>query len=103
MSRKSSYNDEEKQQIQLLIKSLPYNFRYDNISLHRKAPFDINEKLLWKDFTLCFKWGFENILGEFYLGKLSNILRELLHIDHVTDVRSSVKRTFVEWIAKYNP
>ena len=103
MSRNSSYNDEEKQQIQLLIESLPYNFRYDNISLHRKAPFDINEKLLWKDFLCCFYWGFSNILGDIYPVKLLNIMNELLHIDHVTDVRSSVKRTFVEWIAKYNP
>lgn len=102
MSRKSSYNDEEKQQIKLLIESLPYNFRYDNITQHLKKPFDINDKLLWKDFILCFKWGFANILGEFYLGKLSNILRELLHIDQQADVQSSITLSFTEWIDKYN-
>ena len=52
MSLKSSYNDEEKLQIKMLIEHLPYNFRYDNISMHRKTPFDINEELLWKDFIL---------------------------------------------------
>lgn len=102
MSLKSSYNDEEKLQIKMLIEHFPYNFRYDNISMHSKTLFDINEELLWKDFILCFKWGFENILGEFYCGKLSNILRELLHIDQQMDVRSSVKRSFTEWIDKYN-
>ena len=101
MSRKSSYNNEEKQQ--MLIESLPYNFRYDNITQHLKEPFNINDKLLRKDFILYFKWGFENILGEFYLGKLSNILRGLLHIDQQADVQSSIKLSFTEWISKYNP
>lgn len=103
LSRKCSYNEQEKLQIKILLDYFPYNFRYEEIRSFRKKSFDINEKLLWIDFLLCFKRGFSVILGNFYTGKLSNILRELLDIDQEIDVRSSKRLTFQEWMEKYEP
>ena len=103
LSSKCSYSEGEKLQIKMLLDYFPYNFRYEEISSFSKTPFDINEELLWKDFILCFKWGFSVILGDFYCGKLSNILRELLDIDQEIDVRSSKRLTFQEWMEKYEP
>lgn len=85
--------------IKMLIESYPYNFSQQNIILRGKR-IEINEKLLWKDFLLCFKQGFSVILGDFHTKKLSDILRELLSIDQVLDVRSGILLTFQDWIDK---
>ena len=85
--------------IKMLIETYQYNFSHDNILLRGKR-IETNEKLLWKDFLLCFKQGFSAILGDFHTKKLSDILRELLSIDQVLDVRSGILLTFQEWIDK---
>jgi hypothetical protein len=85
--------------IKMLIKTYPYNFSQQNIILRGKR-IENNEKLLWKDFILCFKKGFSTILGDFHTKTLSDILRELLSIDQVLDVRSGILLTFQEWIDK---
>lgn len=86
--------------IKMLIESYPYNFSQQNITLRGKR-IETNEKLLWKDFLICFKQGFSAILGNFHTKKLSDILRELLSIDQVLDVRNGILLTFQEWIDKY--
>ena len=83
--------------IKMLIETYPNNFSQQNVKRKR---IETNEKLLWKDFLLCFKQGFSRILGDFHTKKLSDILRELLSIDQVLDVRSGIKLTFQEWIHK---
>ena len=89
----------DKMLIKMLIESYPFNFSQEHITLRGKR-IETNEKILWKDFLLCFKQGFSVILGDFHTKKLSDILRELLSIDHVLDVRSGILLTFQEWIDK---
>ena len=85
--------------IKMLIETYPCNFSQQNITLRDKR-IETNEKLLWKDFLLCFKQGFSGILGDFHTKKLSDILRELLSIDQGLDVRRGILLTFQEWIDK---
>ena len=89
----------DKMLIKMLIESYPFNFSQEHITLRSKR-IETNEKILWKDFLLCFKQGFSVILGDFHTKKLSDILRELLSIDQVLDVRSGILLTFQEWIDK---
>ena len=89
----------DKMLIKMLIESYPFNFSQEHITLRGKR-IETNEKILWKDFLLCFKQGFFLILGDFHTKKLSDILRELLSIDQVLDVRSGILLTFQEWIDK---
>ena len=89
----------DKMLIKMLIESYPFNFSQEHITLRGKR-IETNEKILWKDFLLCFKQGFSLILGDFHTKKLSDILRELLSIDQVLDVRSDILLTFQEWIDK---
>ena len=91
--------NEDTQLIKMLIESYPYNFSQQNITLRGKR-IETNERLLWKDFLLCFKQGFSAILADFHTKKLSDILRELLNIDQELDVRSGILLTFQEWIDK---
>ena len=60
------------------------------------------DNLLWKDFLLYFKYKANpNELGEMYTPKISNILRNLLHIDQDLHVRKGIKLTFREWLELY--
>ncbi len=77
--------------IKMLLDTYPYNFSHGMN----------DEKLLWKDFLLRFKWGHSSVIGDFNTKQLSDILRELLDIDQEKDVRSGIKLTFQEWIKKY--
>jgi hypothetical protein len=59
------------------------------------------DTLLWKDFLLYFKKAFSQDLSEMYTGKLSIILRQLLHIDQDLHVSKGLKLTFREWLDLY--
>jgi hypothetical protein len=59
------------------------------------------DTLLWKDFLLYFKKAFSQDLDEIYTGKLSTILRQLLHIDQDLHIRKGIKLTFREWLELY--
>ena len=61
-----------------------------------------SDKLLWKDFLLYFKKVFQNEVGNIYTGKISNILRKILHIDQDLHVRKGIKLTFREWLDLYS-
>ena len=66
---------------------------------------DVNimtEKLLWKDFLLLYKKTFGHTISDVYTGKISDILRKLLHIDQDKHVRSGIKLSFIEWMNMYN-
>lgn len=56
-----------------------------------------SDKLLWKDFLLHFKKTFPEI-DEMYTCKISQVLRELLHIDQDLHVRKGIRLTFREWL-----
>ena len=62
----------------------------------------MSDKLLWKDFILSFKKGFNHTIGDVYTGKISTILRQLLTIDQEKHVRSSIKLSFEEWMNLYH-
>jgi len=90
---------DNKTQIKMLIENFPCGF--SPMDSHGRI-IDANEKILWKDFILRFKWGFSKRIDEFFSSKeLSDILRELLHIDQQIDVRSGIKLTLQEWVGKY--
>ena len=59
------------------------------------------DKLLWKDFLSHFKNTFPE-LDEMYTGKISQVLRKLLHIDQDLHVRKGIKLTFREWLDLYS-
>ena len=59
------------------------------------------DTLLWKDFLLYFKNAFSQNLCEMYTGKISIILRQLLHIDQDLHIRKGIKLTFREWLELY--
>ena len=59
------------------------------------------DKLLWKDFLLHFKNTFP-VLDKMYTGKISQVLRKLLHIDQDLHVRKGIKLTFREWLDLYS-
>lgn len=92
---------DDRLQVKMLIEKFPYSLSRENHPKYGRI-LERDKKLLWKDFLLCFKWGYSKILGEFFSTKtLSEILRELLHIDQEMDVRKSKKLTFQEWVEKY--
>jgi len=78
-----------------LFKSLIIEYR-KNVKLT-----NMSEKLLWKDFLLYFKETFEDEIGGLYTGKISIILRQLLHIDQNLHVRQGIQLTFREWMDFY--
>ena len=80
-----------------LIKNYDYNFDYENIILRGKV-IDKSEKIIWKDFLLCFKKGFHHAVGDIHTPIISRNLREILHIDQEIHVRKGIKLTFEEWI-----
>jgi len=83
-----------------LFKSLIIEYRKNfdkNINLT-----NISEKLLWKDFLLYFKETFEDEIGGLYTGKISAILRQILHIDQILHVRQGIQLTFREWMDLYD-
>ena len=78
-----------------------YNFDFKNVILRGKV-IDKSEKIIWKDFLLCFKKGFQHIIGNTHTSIISQNLRELLHIDQEIHVRKGIKLTFEEWINLVN-